>query len=266
MKRIAFAGIVIAAAGIAASAAAWAIAGSGGERAAATGEEPASEPVATGSPSPDGRESLRRPLAAPPAAPGGVCPASVRFLPGEGLEHWTGGEHVYVAGDAGGRMTYLRRPGELAVIGGQKTAFLVAPGVRGEALVRGRSLDGANPVRFGSGTNPPADFHIGPEATEWADGLPEGSRLYVTFIRFEAPGCYVLQVDGVEFQDVIVLEVEEEPEGQQAGGGLGRRQGLGAAADVGAGVERRRLPVAVREGGVGGGSRAPLPAGGGSEG
>ncbi len=107
-------------------------------------------------------------------------------------------------------MTYLKRPGDLAVIGGQKSAFLVAPGVEGEALVRGRSLDGAHPVRFGSGTNPPAEFRIGPRATEWAEGLPEGSRLYVTFIRFEAPGCYVLQVDGVGFQDVIVLEVEEE--------------------------------------------------------
>lgn len=108
-------------------------------------------------------------------------------------------------------MTYLRRPGDLAVIGGQKSAFLVAPGVEGEALVRGHSLDGAHPVRFGSGPDPAAEFRMGLRATEWAEGLPEGSRLYVTFIRFEAPGCYVLQVDGVAFQDVIVLEVEEEP-------------------------------------------------------
>ncbi len=154
-------------------------------------------------------EFLRRPLVVPRDLAGGACPAGAGSLPGTGLEHWTGGEHVYLASGADGRMTYVTRAGDWAVIGGQKTAFLAAPGVAGEALVRGVSTSGGHPVRFGDGPAPAEEMRLGLEATEWAEGLPEGSRLYVTYVRFEAPGCYVIQVDGVEFQDVIVIEVAE---------------------------------------------------------
>ncbi len=155
-------------------------------------------------------EFLRRPLVVPRDVTGGACPAGAGSLAGEGLDHWTGGEHVYIASGADGRMSYVTRAGDWAVIGGQKAAFLVAPGVAGEALVRGISASGGHPVRFGDGPSPAEEFRLGLEATEWAEGLPEGSRLYVTFIRFEAPGCYVIQVDGLEFQDVIVIEVSKE--------------------------------------------------------
>ncbi len=111
-------------------------------------------------------------------------------------------------------MNYVTRAGDWSVIGGQKTAFLVAPGVAGEALVRGQSVSGGHPVRFGDGPAPADELRLGLEATEWAEGLPEGSRLYVTFIRFEAPGCYVVQVDGLDFQDVIAIEVSQDGAGK----------------------------------------------------
>ncbi|MBE0611387.1 MAG: hypothetical protein IH609_18540 [Dehalococcoidia bacterium] len=154
-------------------------------------------------------EFLRRPLAVPRDVAGGACPAGAGSLAGQGLEHWTGGEHLYIASGREGRMSYVTRAGDWAVIGGQKTAFLVTAEVAGEALVRGLSASGGHPVRFGDGPSPAEELRIGLEATEWAEGLPEGSRLYVTFIRFEAPGCYVIQVDGVDFQDVIVIDVSE---------------------------------------------------------
>lgn len=186
-------------------------------------------------------EFLRRTLAVPRDVAGGACPAGAGSLAGQGLEHWTGGEHVYIASGREGRISYVTRAGDLAVIGGQKTAFLVAPGVTGEALVRGISASGGHPVRFGDGPSPAEELRIGLEATEWAEGLPEGSRLYVTFIRFEAPGCYVIQVDGLEFQDVIVVEVEKGQYGRLliaagavvvGGGGAARGcvRGKGAAA------------------------------------
>ena len=155
-------------------------------------------------------EFLRRPLSVPRDVAGGICPAGAGSLAGEGLEHWTGGEHVYIASGREGRMSYVTRPGDWAVIGGGKTAFLIARGVEGEALVRGQSADGRHPVRFGDGPAPSEELRLGLEATEWAEGLPTDSRLYVTFIRFEAPGCYVVQVDGLDFQDVIVIEVAKE--------------------------------------------------------
>lgn len=158
-------------------------------------------------------EFLWRPLAMPRDVAGGACPAGAGSLAGQGLESWTGGEHVYIASGREGRMSYVTRAGDWAVIGGQKTAFLVAPGVEGEALVRGQSASGGHPVRFGDGPAPAEELRIGLEATEWAEGLPEGSRLYVTFIRFEAPGCYVIQVDGVDFQDVLVIEVSKDAAG-----------------------------------------------------
>lgn len=151
---------------------------------------------------------LRRPLVVPRDVVGGACPAGAGAL--RGLENWTGGDHVYIASGREGRMSYVTRAGYWAVIGGQKTAFLVAPGVAGEALVRGISASGGHPVRFGDGPAPPDELRLGLEATESAEGLPEGSRLYVTYIRFESPGCYVLQVDGVHFQDVIVIEVSAD--------------------------------------------------------
>ena len=159
-------------------------------------------------------EFLRRPMAVPRDVAGGICPAGAGSLAGERLEHWTGGEHVYLASGADGRMTYVTRAGGWAVIGGQKTAFLVVAAVAGEALVRGVSASGGHPVRFGDGPSPSEEMRLGLEATEWAEGLPEGSRLYVTFIRFEAPGCYVIQVDGLEFQDVIVIEVSKDGAGR----------------------------------------------------
>lgn len=158
-------------------------------------------------------EFLRRPLAVPRDVAGGACPAGAGSLAGQGLENWTGGEHVYIASGREGRMSYVTRGGDWAVIGGEKTAFLVAPGVAGEALVRGQSVSSGRPVRFGDGPAPAEELRIGLEATEWAEGLPEGSRLYVTYIRFEAPGCYVIQVDGAEFQDVIVIDVSKDEAG-----------------------------------------------------
>jgi hypothetical protein len=157
---------------------------------------------------------LRRPIELPRDVVNGACPSGGGSLGVAGLEHWTGGEHVYIASGVGGRMSYLTRAGDWEVIGGQKTAFLAAPGVAGEALVRGMSASGAHAVRFGDGPAPADELRLGLEATEWAEGLPEGSRLYVTFIRFEAPGCYVLQVDGLDFQDVIVVEVYRDDAGQ----------------------------------------------------
>ena len=72
-------------------------------------------------------------------------------------------------------------------------------------LVRGRRLNGRGAVRFRSGSRSGKELVLDQDATstvgpEWRD-QPSGPRV-------KAAGCYGLQVDGPEFQAVIVFRAE----------------------------------------------------------
>lgn len=86
-----------------------------------------------------------------------------------------------------------------------KTLWVVAPSYSGPVIVRGVQLDGNGPVGFGEG---PAIGHliIPPEPT--VNMLDDGSRTAPGGTFVKTPGCYALQVDGLDFSFVIVFEAQ----------------------------------------------------------
>ncbi|HET8660684.1 MAG TPA: hypothetical protein VFM55_16980 [Micromonosporaceae bacterium] len=74
--------------------------------------------------------------------------------------------------------------------GGQKVLWAVDPATTGPVLVRGRRLDGPEPLAF---EDPPL-----PELllnTDPYEGQPGGWKDYPSHTRIRAPGCYAYQVD-----------------------------------------------------------------------
>jgi hypothetical protein len=86
-----------------------------------------------------------------------------------------------------------------------KTLWAIAPSYSGPVLVRGVQLDGNGPVGFGEA---PLIGHlvIPPEPT--VNMLPDGSRSAPGGTFVKGPGCYALQVDGLNFSYVLVFSVE----------------------------------------------------------
>jgi hypothetical protein len=92
--------------------------------------------------------------------------------------------------------------------GGQRVLWFVAPAYEGPVLIRGRRLDGRDPVRFERGDNPPAELRIGAhESGRWPIGTTTdaGQRYRRSYTRIRAPGCYAYQVDGTSFSYTIVF-------------------------------------------------------------
>jgi len=93
--------------------------------------------------------------------------------------------------------------------GGQRVLWFVGPAYRGPVLIRGRRLDGSDPVRFEHGDNPPAaELRIGEEDLgRWPVGTTTaaGQRYRRSYTRLRAPGCYAYQVDGTSFSYTIVF-------------------------------------------------------------
>jgi hypothetical protein len=87
--------------------------------------------------------------------------------------------------------------------GGQKVLWVSNPNYDGPILIRGRQLDGANPVRFGQGGTTllkELAFRRG-QADNWTGAW----RNFPSYTRLRAAGCYAYQVDGAGFSDIIVF-------------------------------------------------------------
>jgi hypothetical protein len=154
-------------------------------------------------------KTLHRPLKVPRIAPGKPCPVSARRerLPG-GLGPGFGGGPAWPVGiDNEGRPVLRYQDPILPQSSfygtgwfGNKVLWLVDPKYRGPVLIRGRQLDGPNPVRFEEGgRKPPLELRIAA-----SQGRPPGGR--PSYTRVRAPGCYGYQVDGTNFSRVIVFE------------------------------------------------------------
>ncbi|HUE75611.1 MAG TPA: hypothetical protein VMP10_02185 [Chloroflexota bacterium] len=79
---------------------------------------------------------------------------------------------------------------------------------RGPALIRGRQLDGQHDLRFASDRHeaaPALRFPVAPSTL--GTNLPEGWRFQPSMIGVRGPGCYALQVDGINFTRLLVFEV-----------------------------------------------------------
>jgi hypothetical protein len=88
--------------------------------------------------------------------------------------------------------------------GGQKVLWVSNPTYDGPILIRGRQLDGANPLRFGQAGA--TLLHELAFARGHADNWTGGWRNFPSYTRLRAPGCYAYQVDGAGFSDIIVFK------------------------------------------------------------
>jgi hypothetical protein len=99
---------------------------------------------------------------------------------------------------------------------GMKVIWRLDPAYTGPVLLRGARLDGPGELRFGSytgtvgqGTPPGASS----QAQAYAElGYPgedstPSATTYPSDIRVQSPGCYGLQVDGLNFSEVITFAV-----------------------------------------------------------
>ena len=154
---------------------------------------------------------LHRPLHIGKLSPRARCPVSAvsrrldfaRYGVHPGLGRGPGVSHleldarrrVPAAGDDRVRHRRLGRPARPLVRRAR---------VRGPVLIRGRRLDGSDPVRFEHGDNPPAaELRIGEEDLgRWPVGTTtaDGQRYRRSYTRLRAPGCYAYQVDGPSVQ------------------------------------------------------------------
>ncbi len=147
----------------------------------------------------------QRPMYVPVIATGASCPLvpgrqinpSLGAALGEGPIYLVGlGDHGTVKVPVG-----RRDGGDYALL-----ALLTAPpGFQGQALVRGRQLNGSMDVRFSGGDDPapPALWQIAPESASMAGGW----LTWNVYLHVHGPGCYGLQIDGPTFSEVIVFQV-----------------------------------------------------------
>ena len=83
-----------------------------------------------------------------------------------------------------------------------KVLWAVEPGHRGAVLIRGRSIDGRAPIRFGSAQAPKDELLLfqGPRA--WS-AVP-------SYMIVSRPGCYALQIDAGTGSSVVEFELRGE--------------------------------------------------------
>jgi len=86
--------------------------------------------------------------------------------------------------------------------GGAKVLWFAAPGLSGPVVVKGRRLDGDDPVAFDGTQGEPLRKEIvippDPKATDWRDRP--------AFVRLKAPGCYAFQIDAPTGATVLVFK------------------------------------------------------------
>jgi hypothetical protein len=167
---------------------------------------------------PDPFAKLRaRPLRLP-ARRRGNCSLSPQLsrateLPGIPAEAGLGAGPVYVAFPAIPRVLDLfpperNSPLEKSRWRSAETVWVSEPAYDGPVLVRGRQLDGANRIGFGTRVSPERELRL--PAGSWVERRPLrawGRRLHtrkewrvaLAYVRIRAEGCYAFQVDGESF-------------------------------------------------------------------
>jgi ketosteroid isomerase-like protein len=177
------------------------------------GAEPAIGVWAMGSsrPSPPVRpagaswEALRRPLHLPVLEPGSECPRSDASAASRrssefdtGFTLGPGPVYPLVAVGASTEPPGVVRTKPLRSTRRIRVLWIASPRYGGPALVRGRRLDGPQPLVFDSGG----------ELRLWdvARNAPGSWRRQASELRLRAPGCYAVQIDGRHFSKVVTFE------------------------------------------------------------
>jgi hypothetical protein len=157
-----------------------------------------------------------KPLHLPSLGAAGTCPVS-RIQSGvvPGRPYALGNGPVYlVVSSPTPTIQYSAAPfiGDTAsTLGGSRSIWAINPQYQGTVLIRGQQLDGNNPLRFNGGldqvnSNAQGTEPIQNELRLSAQGQNSSWASFVTFTRMQAPGCYAVQVDGQNFDEVIVFQ------------------------------------------------------------
>jgi hypothetical protein len=155
--------------------------------------------------------TVRRLLRLPVISAGQPCPVSAsrtvdqQFGPAIGA----GPAYVVLPGPGGSAaiLTFKYPPPANSMsagseYGAQKALWLTAPAYDGPVLIRGRQIDGANPIGYGTDKDPLPELQLPPvvdsaNSARW--------RSFATEIRLRAAGCYAWQVDGTTFSFIIIF-------------------------------------------------------------
>ena len=91
---------------------------------------------------------------------------------------------------------------------GEKVFWFALPSYRGRFLIRGRQLDGPNPVGFDGGRRPHDELRVEPYDSVGWTGQPYRSRGIPSSVRILATGCYAFQIDGTTFSRIVVVSAD----------------------------------------------------------
>ncbi|HKV82957.1 MAG TPA: hypothetical protein VJN88_00280 [Ktedonobacterales bacterium] len=156
-----------------------------------------------------------RPLLFPTLAPGAACPTVAGRQPNNEVGIAQGHTPAFVVGlGADDVLPYVPPQSwgyQPTDWGGNKVVWTTGPNYVGPLLVRGAQIDGSHQVRFNGGL----DQQAYPGDLASAPPIP-ALRLYpndpntmwineVVNIRVRASGCYALQIDGLNFTELIVF-------------------------------------------------------------
>lgn len=86
-----------------------------------------------------------------------------------------------------------------------RVTWVSARSYTGPVLIRGRRLSGPGAVGFGEGRIPYDELQLLASGMD-APSVPGEGRVWLSFTRARAPGCFAYQVDGTSFSSVIVFE------------------------------------------------------------
>ena len=169
--------------------------------------------------------NLRRPLQLPASKAGQTCPVSAlrRFTGGGGFSgpfSAVGPGPGYFTGD--GTVTFAPGPPNdsgYAASGwaAEKVVWVIDAKYGGPLLIRGAQIDGHHRLQFdryigavgyssgaGSGPYPELAYLQQDDSAQTGAGI----HTYPSVIRGKAPGCYALQIDGVNFSEILVFKAK----------------------------------------------------------
>ena len=91
-----------------------------------------------------------------------------------------------------------------------KTIWTAPPNFHGAFLLRGGQVDGPNAVRFSEDTTGMPDLQVVYSSGN-AGSTQSGWLPWINYVRIRAPGCYGIQVDGLNFSEVIRFRILDTP-------------------------------------------------------
>lgn len=147
----------------------------------------------------------QRPLRLPELSANGECPRSPWAF---GLAIGEGPAYLPIGPDGvinlGGPLAAEQEDGTYRF----KSSWFVSPDYNGPLLIRGRQLNGSGTLRLASeGSSEATDELFLPPAIEGQATRDEaGWTSWPVTVAISSPGCYAIQVDGVNVQQVIVFQ------------------------------------------------------------